>query len=172
MTVGLAERRPPADEDEVAAAERQLEVPLPDQYRRFLTEDSNGGRPEQNVLPDDESGAAVDEYLGVGLSGDSDLIAVYADYRDRVPAHLLPVGHAPGGNLICLSLRDGSVWFWDHEREAEPGEAARDDNVTRVAESFEEFTSRLVPPEGPEPTVREVVMDPAAEEFLRQHRGR
>jgi hypothetical protein len=174
VTVPLAEARPPADEEQVAAAERQLEVAIPDQYRRFLTGEANGGRPQQNVLPDDDSGAGVEEYLGVGLSGDSDLVAVYSEYRDRVPAHLLPVAHAPGGNLICLSLQDGSVWFWDHEGEADPGQPAREDNVTQVADGFDAFASRLAPPDqdGPEPRVREVVLDPAAEEFLRQHRGR
>jgi hypothetical protein len=172
----LVERRDPASEEQVAAAERLLEVRLPEQYRRFLVEEANGARPEQNLLHDDESGAGVDEYLGIDQSGDSDLVVVYETFRDRVPSWLLPVAHAPGGNLICLSLREedrGTVWFWDHEQEAEEGDPPREDNLTMVAESFDEFASRLVAPDDadvPEPTVREVWVDPKLDEILRRQR--
>jgi hypothetical protein len=86
------------------------------------------------------------------------------------------VAHAPGGNLICLSLREedrGTVWFWDHEQEAEEGDPPREDNLTMVAESFDEFASRLVAPDDadvPEPTVREVWVDPKLDEILRRQR--
>jgi hypothetical protein len=82
VTVRLVERRDPASEEQVAAAERLLEVRLPEQYRRFLVEEANGARPEQNLLHDDESGAGVDEYLGIDQSGDSDLVVVYETFRE------------------------------------------------------------------------------------------
>ena len=141
----------PATEEEVTEAERLVEVRIPEDYRGFLLGECNGGRPKTNVLDDDDAGVGVDEFLGVGTGGDSDIARVYETSRDRMPSWLLPVAHAAGGNLICLSLREedrGSVWFWDHEVEAEEGREATEENLTRVDDRFSSFVSRLNVPEG------------------------
>ena len=38
-------------------------------------------------------------------------------YGDRLPARLMPIAYAEGGNLVLLALDDGRVSFWDHELE-------------------------------------------------------
>ncbi len=66
--------------------------------------------------------------------------------RGRMPAELLPIGHDPGGNLICLAYRGeqrGTIYYWDHEMEAEEGEPATWDNLYPLAKSFTEFLNGL-----------------------------
>lgn len=95
----------PADETSVAQAERRLGRRIPEDYRGFLLQQRNGGRPAANVsvLPEARRiGVGVTDFLGVGHPDDTDLAGVAARYRDRVPADLLPVAHAEGGNLVCL----------------------------------------------------------------------
>jgi hypothetical protein len=62
----------------------------------------------------------VDEFYG--LQG---LIQAARIFRGRIPAGLLPVAQASGGNLICLRVGSKSssddVVFWDHEKEGTPG---------------------------------------------------
>ncbi len=69
-------------------------------------------------------------------------------FTGRIPDWLLPVARDEGGNLFALSLRQtdfGSVWFWDHEYEADEGEPPADDNITRISEDWESFFQSLQP---------------------------
>jgi hypothetical protein len=141
----------PAPEEGVAAAERQLEVRIPRDYREFLLEVCNGGRPEDNVFErmEDEVSTGVVSFLGVGhRDDDDDMVKVYEIFKDRVPPWLLPVARAEAGNLICISIRpedEGAVYFWDHELEAEEGESPTEENLTLLADSFRGFASALRP---------------------------
>ena len=160
----------PADETSVAQAERRLGRRIPEDYREFLLQERNGGRPTANVsvLPEARRvGAGVTDFLGVGHPDDTDLAEVSAQYHDRIPADLLPVAHAEGGNLVCLSLGDhdrGAVYFWDHEEEAEEGEPPARRNLHRIADSFRDFAASLRPVSGAparEPVARDAWIDPA-----------
>jgi hypothetical protein len=164
----------PADEMSVAQAERRLGRRIPEDYREFLLQERNGGRPAANVsvLPEARRvGVGVTDFLGVGHPDDTDLVRVSAQYRDRVPADLLPVAHAEGGNLVCLSLvgRDpGAVYFWDHEEEADEGAPPTRENLYRIAGSFRDFAASLRPASDTPasgPVVRDAWIDPA---FLRE----
>jgi hypothetical protein len=67
-------------------------------------------------------------------------------YNGRVPSWLLPVADDEYGNLYAVSLRShdlGSVWFWDHEEEADEGEAPSEENISRKAGSWGEFLQGL-----------------------------
>jgi hypothetical protein len=60
---------------------------------------------------------------------------------------MLPIAHAEGGNLVCLSLGDhdpGAVFFWDHEEEAE-GEPPTRGILHWIAESLRDFAAALRP---------------------------
>lgn len=97
----------------------------------------------------------------------TDLARVSAQYHDRIPADLLPVAHAEGGNLVCLSLGGHdrrAVYFWDHEEEAEEGEPPARRNLHRIADSFRDFAASLRPvSDAPasEPVARDAWIDPA-----------
>lgn len=71
-------------------------------------------------------------------------------FRDRVPGWLLPVAQDAYGNLFAISLREqdrGSVWFWDHEEEADEGEPASEDNIERRAPDWQTFIEAIRPAE-------------------------
>jgi SMI1-KNR4 cell-wall len=146
--VKLEERREPATEQAVEEAERLLEVRIPDEYRRFLLEESNGGTPEPCIFWRDEwPRPGVDGFLGVGLDGDADLVHVYEQYRDRMPSWCLPFADS-GGDWLCLSLREedrGKVLFWFHEEEADEGEPATDRNLYVIEAGFDAFLNGLRP---------------------------
>jgi hypothetical protein len=136
MIVGI---RTPAGDARLAEAERQLGFAIPAAYRAFL-QASDGGRPRQGWF---SSRVGVTDFLGVDA-----VIAEQRARRGRVPADLLPIAHAEGGNLVCIALEakePGAIYFWDHQREHLGPEQA----VERIAGSFDEFASQLREPPRP-----------------------
>lgn len=125
--------------------EHQSGVKLPPEYRDFLLL-HNGGAPEPDAFPisdnPSDSHALVAWFLGQDVEDDVDLLTFYQETRGRMPDHLIPIATDPGGNLICLSVTGetiGTVYFWEHEEEAEEGEPPTEENLYFVASSFSEF---------------------------------
>lgn len=172
----------PAPDEAIAGAERQLEVRIPRDYRQFLLEVCNGGRPEDNVFErlDDDVSTGVVSFLGVGRpDAHDDMVKVYEIFKDRVPSWLLPVARAEAGNLICISIRkedEGAIYFWDHELEADEGEPPTEENLTLLADSFRSFASALRPTAGEEMPqdmeVKRAWVDPAFLEQLKKGEAR
>lgn len=143
MTVGYRRQAEPAPAEDVERLERRIGRPLPAAYRDYLRH-RDGGRLEDNS-------EAVNEIFGVGPDAPEwanmwDKLEVYAD---RVPNWLLPVASDAFGNLFAVSLRDndnGSVWFWDHEREADEDEPPTETNLKRKAPDWRSFVESLQPP--------------------------
>src|SRR5438045_1042548 len=115
MTVEYLRREPPASPQLVERLEQQLGRRLPESYRDYLLK-QDGGRLRSND-------AGVNTIFGLGEVPDwASMWRVLKTFHDRVPAWLLPVARDEVGNLYAISLRDedlGSVWFWDHEEEAD-----------------------------------------------------
>ena len=66
----------------------------------------------------------------------------------RWPARFLSIAIDDCGNRFCLSLGEpdcGSVYFWDHEEEAEDDEEPTELNLYHLADSFGEFWNRIEP---------------------------
>lgn len=64
----------------------------------------------------------------------------------QFPMDRLPVARDEYGNLYTLSLREkdfGSVWFWDHEEEADEGDPPSEDNIEHRADGWNEFLAGL-----------------------------
>ena len=137
------------DEAQLAAAERELRVQFPPEYRHFLAQ-WNGGRPRPNVFHYESHGrkksGMVDWFLGIH-GGEHDNLCEYARwYKGRVPANLLPIAHDPGGNLICIAVSGsdlGAVYFWDHEYENPEGQPPSTENVYLIAPDFDAFLASL-----------------------------
>ncbi|MGH3738914.1 MAG: SMI1/KNR4 family protein [Micromonosporaceae bacterium] len=139
MTVGYRRREAPAQQAKLAELDQRTGHTLPDDYRAFLAE-GDGGRFQDNS-------EAAKTIFGVGDVPDwADLWEVLEVYANRVPGWLLPVASDEYGNLFCVSLRDtdkGSVWFWDHEEEADSGELPTEENLSRKADSWTAFLASL-----------------------------
>jgi cell wall assembly regulator SMI1 len=143
VTVGYRREAGPAPDEDVQRLERRIGRPLPDAYRAYLRQ-HDGGRLEGN-------NQAVNEIFGVGPDTPewADMWRKLDTYAERVPSWLLPVAADSFGNLFALSLRDsdrGSVWFWDHELEADEDEPPTDENIERRAADWRSFLDSLRPP--------------------------
>jgi cell wall assembly regulator SMI1 len=141
MAVTYLHREPPASQDLVSHLEQRTGRSLPTAYRGYLL-DQNGGRLASN----DE---AVNTVFGLGDVPDwANMWRKLDNYRDRMPTWLLPVANDEYGNLFAISLRDsdfGSVWFWDHEEEADEGEPPSEDNLEWKAPDWLTFLDGLRP---------------------------
>lgn len=122
---------------------------LPTEYRTFMLEYNGGALSESAHLPDDSSGASVRAFLTVddpqGSAG-YDLAHFLETCAGRYPHGFLPIAVDSSSNLILLDTgyeQAGSVWFWDHEAEADEDEPPRTDNIARIAGSFAQFVATL-----------------------------
>jgi cell wall assembly regulator SMI1 len=121
--------------------EEEVGQRLPDEYREYLL-DQDGGRLENNSQ-------ALTSFFGLGdVPEYRSMRAKLETYRDRLPPWLLPIANDAFGNLFAISLRAtdlGSIWFWDHEREADEGEPATEDNIELKAPGLLAFLESLQP---------------------------
>lgn len=136
----------------VEAFEQTIGHPLPADYRTFLIE-SNGGVPVQDHIPSNAD-VGIDAFFSLD-SNDPDygMAPHLAVYADRYPATMLPIASSVGSNLILIDVAGddiGSVWFWDHEAEADEGEPPRTDNITKLADDFDSFLDQLTKDVDPE----------------------
>lgn len=127
---------------------------FPNDYKEHLLK-YNGGKCIPNVFSFYENGkvtqSGIDWFLAI-YDGEydnlKDYIITYKVEEKRMPSHLLPIAHDPGGNLICISCGgddEGCVYFWDHENEVDYTESDDSDysNLYLIAGSFNEFISGL-----------------------------
>ncbi len=139
MAVPYVRREPPASPELVERLERQIGQALPDQYRDYLLQQDGGRLADNNE--------AVINIFGLGEVPDwASMWNKLTTFQGRVPPWLLPAAQDAYGNLYAISLRPsdfGSVWFWDHEEEADEGEPPSEDNISLKAGSWTGFLEGL-----------------------------
>jgi hypothetical protein len=145
MSITFQSRRPPLDPEEVATIESRLRVRLPNEYRDFLMA-YNVAVPEQNQYVSSTATTSVECFFGISDIVMDDLFAQNQTiYRGRLPNGVLAIARAGGGDLICLNLLNGSIYFWDHENEATNEEVPGFANMTALAASLSVFLRTLQP---------------------------
>jgi hypothetical protein len=91
----------------------------------------------------------IDVFFGINISISSlDLEQLFQSNSDFFPMGVIPIGEDPGGNYICLNLKEGidygKVYFYDQEVENEDDEGNITwDNMYLVADSFKAFIELL-----------------------------
>lgn len=109
----------------ITAFEKMHGVALPKEYREFLLISHDGFFDNiieftpKNSAPRTTSDAV--QYFD-GFYGINELNEQIDRYGSRMPASLLPIGECPGGNLICLGVKEdvvGNIFYWNHENELE-----------------------------------------------------
>jgi cell wall assembly regulator SMI1 len=139
MAVEYVRREPPASAEQVNRLEQRVGRPLPPEYRDYLRQ-QDGGRLDNN-------NRAINTVFGVGDVPEwASIWDVLETYSERVPDWLLPVADDAFGNLFAVSLRNqdrGSVWFWNHELEADEGEPPTEENLKLMAPSWPVFLDSL-----------------------------
>jgi len=139
---------------QIEEIEQYVGLDFPSNYKNHLLQ-YNGGQCTPNIFRFNENGkwteSCIDLFLAI-YDGEYDnlkeYIRIYKLDEKRLPIHLLPFAHDPGGNLICISCAnedEGYVYFWDHENEIDY--SISDDknysNLYFVANSFNEFILSL-----------------------------
>jgi SMI1-KNR4 cell-wall/A nuclease of the HNH/ENDO VII superfamily with conserved WHH len=133
------------------AFEARNSLSIPGSYRRFLLE-HNSGWPEPGGFDcSDGTRRVVYWFFGIDCGEYSNLDGKLATYyfRKRIPQDLFPIANDPFGNLILMGMpgpREGKVYFWDHNWEAERGHPPVEDNIFFVANSLDELLKSLSPP--------------------------
>jgi cell wall assembly regulator SMI1 len=154
MAVQIWESLAPLSEEKLCEVENRMGFRLPTAYRSFLLK-YNGGKPKPAGFRFDKE---TDRY------NDSEINFFYgiqenAEYHinferncrmseGRMPSNIIPIASDPFGNRICISISGedcGHVYFWDHEREADPDEDEVPDysNLHLIATSFDQFLASL-----------------------------
>ncbi|MBK9249747.1 MAG: SMI1/KNR4 family protein [Ignavibacteria bacterium] len=140
--------------NEIEAMEKFIDLKFPNEYKAHLLQ-YNGGRCFPNVFKYNENGnwigSCVDWFLAIYDGKFDNLEKYFKTYKieeKRLPAHMLPIAHDPGGNLICISCDTddkGCLYFWDHENEVDY--CVKDDsdysNLYLIANGFNEFINGL-----------------------------
>jgi hypothetical protein len=157
--VEIVKSKAPITSQDLDLFEASENVVIPKEYREFLLSE-NGRRPkadrfliyplfQSNLQPDRVHGeqASVAWFFAINSESEN-LGAAIRTYKDRLPGGFFPFARDPGGNIICLGTigeTAGLVYFWDHEREADPdyGERPSMRNVYYIAPSFQEFLDGL-----------------------------
>lgn len=141
MAVEYNEANPPASPEAISRLEQRAGQPLPEAYKAHLRQ-QDGGQLRTNSR-------AVNIVFGVGDVPEwASMWDILETYRERVPEWLLPVADDAFGNLYALSLRPedrGSVWFWNHELEADEGEPPTEENLKPAAADWASFIGSLEP---------------------------
>lgn len=138
---------PPVSEADVASFEVQVGASLPADYRAFILT-TNGGVPSRNVIDDPvRAFVGVEGFFSLGpVHGDLSMADALATWDGRHPDGMLPIALCGGSNLLLLTLRGQTthpVYYWEHDGEADEGEPARTDNLTRLADSFTDLVGSL-----------------------------
>ena len=145
--------------------EELIKYKLPKEYVEFLIK-YNGGYPENNIieLRDDEMKTiAISDFFGIGIERINDLKATFEVYKDRLPKGFIPIARTEGGNIVCLSRHNGSLFFWDHDTEL-LNEDIGYKYLLPIANNFVDFLNMIKPDNSVEDLdgyeVEEVWVDP------------
>jgi hypothetical protein len=134
------------DLQDISQFESHNNINLPEDYKYFLIT-HNGGKPNPNIEPTVKSDVQW-IYGMVSKPYYASLFQHLDMFQNRLPSWYIPIANDSGGNLYIMSLYEenrGVVAFWDHENEAEEGQADQYfDNVSLVASSFTDFLNQLV----------------------------
>jgi hypothetical protein len=131
ITLAKGKQAPP---EAVQKLEQVLGCPISSDFRRFISE-NDGARPQDNSFPIGKNNSSgVRRFIPVSK------ILKERQYIDNIPDRAYPIAEDSFGNYVLLDEgTGGKVYFWDHEFE--------DDNITHLADSFDQFLSMLEPPD-------------------------
>jgi len=134
--------------------EKQIEYSLPIAYKEFLLK-YNGGIPDESYIDFNAqkiniSSDEIKRFYGFGGKTTNDLVHKLNSIGDNLPKGMIFIANTHGGNFFLLSLRQdsyGEVFYKDHEYEDKtafnPEDNLYPESIVKVANSFDEFLSRL-----------------------------
>ena len=140
-----------ATRDEVNLFEQLLGFNLPDDYRQFLL-DFNGGitavQQSKFYVEALDTLIPLEMLFGLEMADEKlDLYKANEDYKEELHMNGIVIGCAPCSGKIVIFNNDDhkGIYFWDHGWYADPSN--QDENIYKVAESFQSFLDGLKIPE-------------------------
>lgn len=140
--------------EDISNIEEFVKLKFPNSYIQHLLK-YNGGQCSPSAFTFLENGqksnSRIDWFLAI-YDGEYDnlkeYIETYKIQQKRLPSHILPIAHDPGGNLICISCGNednGIIYFWDHEKEVDYYQSDDNDytNLYFIANNIEDLLNNL-----------------------------
>ena len=129
----------PLSEREIKRIEIELKTVLPEDYRQFLATYGESDFEEYAGYSTDNGGIYPGTFFGKNIE------KAISEYRERLPALIIPINEDAANNLICLSLRKddfGAIYFQNHSigwDEYDDIENSKLESCFRFADSFSSF---------------------------------
>ena len=115
--LSLRDSQPNTSIEKIKEFERDYELELPEEYKKFLLL-NNGGTPDKVYYIENNADLVVNFFLSLGSKKFS-LEEYIEDWReDKFPGQFVPIGEDAFGNIICISFSaetKGQIYFFDHE---------------------------------------------------------
>lgn len=139
--------RGPAGEAAIAAVEVLTGARFPDSYRNFLQR-HDGGRPQDTEFDVSDGHISTISDLLTTAPDDPNYMLRVLDYHDEnYPSGIWPIADVGNGDQIVMSVsgdRRGQILYFFHDRDA-PRPIPEATNLTKLADSFDEFTAMQRP---------------------------
>jgi len=139
----------PLDKNCLSALEQIWGFKLPEDYRNFLLQ-YNGGESDKKAFNfyETREGSILHPFFGIYRDSNYNLLLNISLFLNRIPSNCIPIASDTFGNQILISVKNpdrGKIYWWDHEREADPNQGEKPDysNLVLVANSFTEFIENL-----------------------------
>ncbi|PGZ98486.1 1,3-beta-glucan synthase regulator [Bacillus pseudomycoides] len=145
--------------EDVKNVEQELGIKFPLDYIECVMK-NNGAHVSPEVFEVEGKRRVFGTLLTYDMDDDENIIEVFNDYKDTLPAELVPFAFDPAGNLICFDYKNNKnnpvVVFWEHENVGEKEMLMREEGLTEeqveerarenvfyVASTFTEFLNKL-----------------------------
>jgi SMI1-KNR4 cell-wall len=135
----------PPSEDDIRRFEKQIDSPLPADYRTFLAKyglSAGGGITRfQNLNDPTQEESSVGVFYGLRPGDTYDLMDNWHMFKDDLPSGLLPIASSPGGQIVLSLSGDdaGRVFWWSQHR----GSPDPYDDLELIAYDFDSFVNSL-----------------------------
>ena len=130
--------------EDIIAFEDDHNIKFTNLYTKFLLENNGGDTGGNNIfkISDNQGESVLDVFLGIDFRH-YDLGKDINIYKGRMPNEFIPIACDPGGNIICLGIKNEyyeKFFFWDHENENDDADMS---NMYFLASNIYEFVSNL-----------------------------
>ncbi|NMD72233.1 SMI1/KNR4 family protein [Bacillus sp. DNRA2] len=138
-----------ASEELLIELEEFIGFPLPDDYKKFLSE-YNGGtskvRYSKFFVNELNQEIPLDVLYGIGVNSTFDLSVCFEEFEEDLLPNSLIIGDDPGAGLIVLvtDVENYGVYYWDHSFYFP--QSSEEENTYKIADSFKDFINGLKNP--------------------------
>jgi len=129
------------NEDHIKNLERKYNIKFPQDYSFYLQHYGNDYIKEDYhfIPPEGLSNKIkltqfeIDSFYGL-YNDENNIEDKINFYKDLLPADLIPIADLPGGDLVCIGIKDDTqnkIYIWFHDMDGE--------NIFLVSDSFKSF---------------------------------